>query len=113
MPIAMSSASEPALAPACAPARRRSRSHALTPVSERNATAAPMKTSAWPPNACEPCAAEVEALERRVDREEAEQADRQRHDEAHPGRRDAPDPRQPQHPERDRDDADVDARAAP
>ena len=52
---------------------------------------------------------EVEALERRVDRKEPEQPDGERHDPAQPVGRDAPDPREPEHPERDRDHPDVDA----
>ena len=109
MPIAISMASDPALAPLSRAARPRSRSHALTPVSARNETAAPMKTSACAAERLRALAGELEALERRVDREEPEQPDGQRHDEAHPAGRDPADPRQPQHPERDRDDADVDA----
>ena len=54
-------------------------------------------------------AGELEALERRVDRQEREQADGQRHHDAQPAGRDAAHPRQPQHPERDRDHADVEA----
>ena len=42
-------------------------------------------------------------LERRVDRQEGEQADRERHHRLHPRGRDAAHPGQPQHPDRDRD----------
>ena len=46
---------------------------------------------------------------RRVDGEERQQPDRQRHQRPQPLRRHAPQPRQPEHPERDRDHAHVDA----
>ena len=53
-------------------------------------------------------AGQLEALERRVDGQEREQPDGQRHQPAQPHGRHAPQPRQPQHAERDRDHADVD-----
>ena len=107
MPTATSSASvRPDAAPA---ARRRCPSHAETPVSSRNATTAAEEHERGAAERLRALAGQLEALERRVDRQEREQPDRQRHQRAQPRRRDAPDPRQPQHAERDRDDADVDA----
>ena len=54
MPVATSSASVLPLAPAACAARRRCASQLDTPVSDRYATAAPIGTSAVPPNAWEP-----------------------------------------------------------
>jgi hypothetical protein len=59
-----------------------------------------------PPSACG-LAGDLERLERRVDGEEPEQADRGGEQDADPGRVDAAHERQPQHAERHRDDADV------
>ncbi len=104
MPVATSSASELPEAPFCRCAQplrhagqRQVRDHA--PEQHQRGAAERLRA----------LAREVEALQRRVDRQEAEQPDRQRQHDAQPGRRDAPDPRQPQHPQRDRDHADVDA----
>ena len=94
--------SAPLLPPALEPLRRRR-------VSARNATAAPTKHERGAAERLRALAGELEALERRVDREEREQPDRQRHHDAQRAGRDAAHPRQPQHPERDRDHADVDA----
>ena len=52
-------------------------------------------------------AGDLERLERRVDGQEAQQADRRGHQDADPGGVDAAHERQPQHAQRHRDDADV------
>jgi hypothetical protein len=56
-----------------------------------------------------PLARDLERLERGIQREEGQQADGRGKQEPNPGRVDPAHERQPQHPERDRDDADVDA----
>ena len=53
-------------------------------------------------------AGQLEALQRGVDGQVGQQAHGEGHDRAQPAGRDAADPRQPQHSQRDRDDADVD-----
>ena len=62
-----------------------------------------------PAEGLRPAACDVESLERRVDREESEQPDRQGDQHPYRALADTADERQPEHAERDRDDADVEA----
>ena len=87
--------------------RRRPCSHASTPLSSRYDVSPPRNTSAAPPSACEPSPATSMPSSVASIARNAEQPDRERHQDAQPARVDAPHERQPQHPERDRHDAHV------
>ena len=108
MPTATSSASVVPDAPPAAAARRRAVSHEETPVSARIGDPRADQHERAAAERLRALGGQLEALERRVDGQERQQADRQRHHQPQPDRRDPPHPRQPQHPERDRDHADVD-----
>ena len=108
MPTATSSARWPPGAPAARAARRRWSSQAETPRQRQEGDGRADQHERRAAERLRALAGELEALERRVDRQEGEQPDRERHHAAQPGGRDAPDPGQPEHAERDRDHADVD-----
>ena len=91
------------------PARRAPPATTRRRSANRYATPAPMKTSAAPPNACEPSPASSSPSSVASTARNAEQPDGQRHQPAQPRGRHAPQPRQPEHPERDRDHAHVEA----
>ena len=106
-PVAERPAAPRALAVAVAALRPRS--HASTPASPRKAPAAPSHTSAAPPKASAPVPAISVPSSSGLNAEEAEQADGERQQEADPATVHAADPWQPEHPDRHRDHADVDA----
>ena len=88
---------------------RRPASHSDTPVSARNATTAPSSTTAAPPKACEPSPASsnpssVASMARNASSPTVNAITARSH-----ARRDAADPRQPEHPQCDRDHAHVHA----